>query len=184
MKNPMNTTAVERALQRLGECLDYHRDVELLLVGGAAGMLTGSLPATRTTTDCDVMVYIPPEAMSAVERAADLVGAEQGLPDHWLNSNVQLRVDALPVGWESRKIWVGTWGRLRVWAASRVDLIAMKVLAGRAQDLEDLGALRLRSDDVAFVRAYLKSLPGRGTPQAQIDEAMELLASLEIDDRE
>jgi hypothetical protein len=51
----MNTTAVERALKKLGERFSYHTEVELLLVGGAAGMLTGLLPPARTTTDCDVM---------------------------------------------------------------------------------------------------------------------------------
>jgi hypothetical protein len=39
----MNTTEVERTLELLGERLSYHTSVELLLVGGAAGVLTGVL---------------------------------------------------------------------------------------------------------------------------------------------
>lgn len=40
----MNTSLVESALTRLGDVFEYHRDVEVLLVGGAAGMLTGLFP--------------------------------------------------------------------------------------------------------------------------------------------
>jgi hypothetical protein len=45
----MDTTAVEQALEKLGARFTYHTGVDLLLVGGAAGMLTGVLPPARTT---------------------------------------------------------------------------------------------------------------------------------------
>lgn len=180
----MNATAVERAFEKLGERFSYHTEVELLLVGGAAGMLTGLLPPARTTTDCDVMAYVPEDAMGAVENAAEQVARELGLAATWLNSNVQLRRDALPDDWQTRRVWIGTWGQLRVFAVSRVDLIAMKVLAGRAQDLEDIRSMKLRPDDVEFVRRYLDGLPAKGTTPEQIAEAREVLQSLEVDDRE
>lgn len=47
MAESMNTSTVERALHRLGEVLEHHRDIEILLVGGAAGMLTGVLAPDR-----------------------------------------------------------------------------------------------------------------------------------------
>lgn len=176
----MNTSAIEKGLARLGEVLRYHREVEMLLVGGAAGMVTGVLPASRTTIDCDVMVYAPPDAMADVELAAAEVARELLLPPKWLNSDVQLRLDALPVGWMSRRIAVGVFGRLRVWAASRPDLIAMKVLAGRPQDLEDLKAMKVRADDVEFVRVFLDGLAKKGTTAGEIASARELLDALEI----
>lgn len=176
----LNASQVEHALQRLGESLVYHQDIEILLVGGAAGMVTGVLPASRTTTDCDVMVYIPPSAMAAVELAADLVASELQLAPRWLNSDVQIRLDALPDGWERRRILVGVYGRLRVSAVSRRDLIAMKVLAGRAQDLEDIISLRVRFDEAEFVRSYLDRLADKGTTQEQINDARLLLASLKL----
>lgn len=40
----MNTSAVEQALAALGRRFSFHGEVDLLLVGGAAGML----PASRT----------------------------------------------------------------------------------------------------------------------------------------
>lgn len=168
----------------LGERFSYHTEVELLLVGGAAGMLTGLLPRARTTTDCDVMAYVPEEAMGAVENAAEEVASELGLAATWLNSNVQIRRDALPDEWQSRRVWIGTWGQLRVFAVSRVDLIAMKVLAGRVQDLEDIRSMRPRPDDVEFVRRYLDGLRAKGTTPGQIAEAREVLESLEVHDSE
>ena len=62
----MNASKVEQALSTLGKRFSYHTEVELLLVGGAAGMLTGLLPPARTTTDCDVIAYVPEDAMGAV----------------------------------------------------------------------------------------------------------------------
>jgi len=182
MNTRMNTSTVERALIRLGEVLRYHQEVEVLLVGGAAGMLTGVLAPSRTTIDCDVMVYVPRHAMIAVETAADEVASELGLPAKWMNSDAQIRTDTLPDGWEQRKVFIGEFGKLRVFAVSRVDLIAMKVLAGRAQDLEDLRAMRMRSDDVAFVRAYLGLLAAKGTAREQIEDAMELIDSLKVNE--
>lgn len=147
-------------------------------------MVTGVLASTRVTSDFDVMDYVPKEAMPAVELAAEQVAKELGLAPNWLNSNVQLRVDALPDGWNQRKIPVGTYGRLRVYAASRPDLIAMKVLAGRDQDIEDLQAMRVRRDDVEFVHEYLDSLDSKGTKREQIEEARVLLESLEVHEHE
>lgn len=180
----MNTSTVEHALRRLGEFLEYHTEIELLLVGGAAGMITGLFGRGHVTTDCDVMKYNPEEAMGAVEQAAELVGNELGLAPDWLNSHVQLRADALPDGWKKRQVLVGVFGKLRVSAASRPDLIAMKVLAGRDQDIGDLQELRIREDDVEFVRRYLDTLAAKGTAQEQIDGAYELLDALELHDEE
>jgi hypothetical protein len=175
----MQAEVIERALALLGERLSYPSDIEILLVGGAAGMLTGQLAPTRTTIDCDVMAALPPDALSTVERAAQELSDEMGLAPNWLNSDVQLRRDALPTTWRSRRVLVGQWGRLRVLAISRLDLLAMKVLSGRPQDLEDIRAIGPTSDDLRFVREYLEALPDRGTLASEVDEARELLLALE-----
>lgn len=182
MPDRLTTPGIEAAFRRLGELTVYQRDIEILLVGGAAGMLTGVLPADRTTTDCDIMVYLPEEALSAVEMAAGRVARELDLPDRWLNSDVQIRRDTLPDGWRDRRIMVGVYGRLHIHAVSRPDLIAMKVLAGRPQDLEDLAALKPRPDELDFVAAYLKDLTSKGTHQEQIERARLILSTLEADD--
>ena len=184
MLDPMHTTIIEDALRLLGKRIEYQEQIEILLVGGAAGMLTNQLGQNRVTTDCDVMVYLPEHAMAVVELAAEQVAERLELSPTWLNSNVQLRADSLPDGWESRRIWIGDYGLLRVYAASRLDLIAMKVLAGRDQDLEDLDAMRVRQDEVPFVREFLDTLPEKGTHQYEIDAAYELLDSLDLHDEQ
>ena len=128
------------------------------------------------------MVYVPASAMGAIERAAEQVAKELGLAPNWLNSDVQMRRDTLPDDWRARRVWVGQYGPLRVFAASRIDLAAMKVVAGRAQDLEDLAAMKLQPEDGAFIRTYLHGLRGKGTPVQQIDDAMELLEALGIEE--
>lgn len=107
----MDAAAIELALRRLGARFTYPIDVELLLVGGAAGMLSGVLPRSRTTIDCDVMLASPDEALGPIEDAARAMASELGLPSSWLNSDVRLRRDALPRDWRSRRVWVGMWGR-------------------------------------------------------------------------
>lgn len=184
MPGEMNTSIVEAALLRLGNELGDQQDIEILLVGGAAAMITGLLPPSRTTIDCDVMVYLPSDMMARVERVAEKIAGDLDLAPNWLNSDVQIRLDALPEGWNQRKILVGIYTRLRVSAASRPDLIAMKVLAGRDQDIEDLQAMRVRRDDVDFVNTYLDKLAEKGTSLEQIKQARELLSALEIHDHE
>lgn len=179
MNEHLTNSTIEAAFRRLGELVDYHRDIEILLVGGAAGMVTGVLPAGRTTTDCDVMVYLPKEALAAVETAASQVADEMELAAHWLNSDVQLRRDALPDDWQSRRVLVGVYGQLGIYAVSRPDLIAMKVLAGRPQDLEDLATMKPRQDELDFVDAYLTGLVAKGTRREQIEDARLVLSTLD-----
>ncbi len=66
----MDISTLEKALRRLGEVLGDCRDIEMLVVGGAAGMITGLLPPSRVTTDCDIMAYMPEDALAQVELAA------------------------------------------------------------------------------------------------------------------
>ena len=73
---------------------------------------------------------------------------------------------------------------MNVCAANRIDLISMKVLAGRDQDIEDLDAMKVRTDDLDFVRAYLNKLTERGTKPEQIEEARLLLESLDRHDHD
>ncbi|MCA3004376.1 MAG: DUF6036 family nucleotidyltransferase [Planctomycetaceae bacterium] len=177
----MDGSALMDALAKVGERLAERDDgeVEIVLVGAAAGMLTGELPASRTTSDCDVMVLLPEEALGRLAIASEAVAADLGLPPTWLNTDVQLRRDALPEDWATRCHVVGQWGSLRVKAIGRWDLIAMKTLAGRAQDLADLRRLRPTAAEWRAVHAYLDALPARGTSQQEVAAARELAKRLE-----
>lgn len=187
----LDTPLLEAALKRVGEVLAGSGSrstrqpvkivpIEILVVGGAAGLLTGLLPPSRTTLDCDVMVYAPPTAWHAVEQAAHTVGRELGLPTSWLNSVAQMRIDSLPEGWQDRRILIGQFGRLHVWAISRVDLIAMKFIAHRAQDLEDLMWLKVKADDLGFVERFVQSLRGKRTPAREVEEAIEIIHDWQV----
>jgi len=176
----MTAQDLDSAIALLCERFDWHCDVEILIVGGAAGMLTGLLGPGRTTSDCDVIDYNPAASWTDVEMLAERLGKELGLPDRWFNSNVQMRMDCLPDGWKSRRQHVFRGNRLSVYAISRPDLIAMKFMAHRQNDMEDLDELDVRRDDIEFVRKYLQELPGKGTPQDQILEARAILDAWKI----
>jgi len=57
---------------------------------------------------------------------------------------------------------VGHFGRLTVYAAGRLDLIAMKFYAGRPQDIEDLIDLSPTPDERKFVREHIAQLGNGG----------------------
>jgi len=131
--------------------------VRLLVVGGVAGMLTKVLPADRTTTDCDVMDLVPADRWEAVRQAAAEVGRELGLKPTWLNQDSRAYQHYMPVGWQSRCVEVGLFGKLDVRVAQRADLIVAKVMgaAQRVQDREDLRFLKPTADELDRVDKQL-----------------------------
>ncbi len=180
MSNPFDVHHLDLALRRLGEIAAVKGvlEVDVLLVGGAAAMVTGLLPAERVTMDCDVMLARPADAMAILESAAERVSEELGLPPRWFNGDVQLRRDLLPDRWHERKVWVGMWGGLRVFAASRLDLIAMKLVAGRDQDIQDLHAMGIGRHDESFLRRHLASLAMTHHTASVVDDAIILLEAI------
>ncbi len=185
MRHEMNADEIEEGLRKVGHALDWPGTVEVLLVGGAAGLITGLLARGRTTIDCDVLAYTPANAWTRVEAAAEAVARELGFSPTWLNSDVQVRLspEMLPKGWQDRRVLVGRYGKLHVFAVSRADLIALKFLAHRDRDLQDLEALGVTRDDVKFVRGYLKHLLGSGEQGENIRGTQELVDGWKTVDR-
>ena len=157
-----------KALERTGRLLDWPDPVEILLVGGAAGMTTGLFDETRNTQDCDVMCCVPSEATNAIIEAATQVAQEMSISRTWLNTQVQ-QLNILPDGWHTRRQKVGDFGKLHIFAAGRLDLLAMKFYANRTIDREDIVMMKPRLDELAFVQTYLNMLrvPSR---QADLDQ--------------
>ncbi len=197
MTESLNIDILEQALRQVGENLPTGFEVKIIIVGGAAGMLTGILPVGRTTFDCDVILCEPTDRLAELENIASGVAEKLGLPPRWLNADVQLLFDALPRGWESRRVMVGYFssrtggdglerrsssaspsGSLMVWAVSRPDLIAMKFLAGRVQDIEDLQALAVSRDEFQFVRRYLDDQAALRHRSDDVSQAKLLLREL------
>jgi hypothetical protein len=170
---------VRQALESLGYRLPAGRVVDLLLVGGAGGMLAGRLPGHRTTADCDVMVCAPLEAWDDLKAAASEVATEFGLAETWMNDGARAFRDTLLPGWEDRRELVLEAGSLRVSVPGRVDFIAMKVFAGRAQDYEDLDALNVTTEEWAFVRKAIEYWTHDHWPDSRLREALATIDDLE-----
>ena len=175
----MRRTHILKALAWLGDRVEWEQPVEILLIGGAAGMITGQLAPDRTTLDCDVIDYTPAEAMQAVGIAARRVAQELGLPEGWLSSQAR-QLNILPDGWRNRRQHVGSFGKLRIYAVGRLDLLATKCYANRPEDREDILAMHPTGEELSFVRTYLTMLrvPSRQANLDQVESALRLVAAL------
>ena len=67
----LQTSDILKTLKETAEILHWDGEIiEILLIGGAAGMLSGQLSAHRVTQDCDVVNFRPEESQKAVLDAA------------------------------------------------------------------------------------------------------------------
>lgn len=158
-----------RALALVGEQLCADSMVEITIVGGAAGLLTGHLSPAVVTGDVDAILFKPPGEIEAVLEAAGVVGRALSLPPFWLNNDAGLFRSSLPAGWEDRRLPIGTFGRLQVYAISRIDLMVTKFVAHRPADREHIQDMKPTVDELAAVRQHLDDL-GRGTLSADDDK--------------
>lgn len=160
----MDDKEIKTALAAVGAELGVGKVIELLIVGGAAGLLNGELTGAYTTSDVDAMNVFPPNAWDQLQDAAAVVGLAMGLPANWLNSDARLFAASLPNDWKDRRIDGGLFGRLQVWIVGRLDLIAMKFYSHRPQDREHLLHMKVTASEREFVRQYLDILETTTSP--------------------
>jgi len=123
--------------------------LEITVCGGAAGILCHGL--RRGTLDIDVVQSLP--ALPATEAARRSVAEARGLGDGWLNDGAKGFVDYLPDGFMARRVPVGDhFARLRVFALARVDLLVMKLMAFRPEDIVDVLAMGIGGADIEVIR--------------------------------
>ena len=129
----MGRADLERAFTVLGDRL-ARRDVvaDLFVVGGAAMAL--AYDATRVTRDVDAM-FVPHGVVVEESRA---VAEELGLPPWWLNEQASVYVSGKE---DPGKRRVFDHPNLRIMVASPEHIFAMKALAARARDVDDLRSL-------------------------------------------
>ncbi|MHB8451883.1 MAG: DUF6036 family nucleotidyltransferase [Mycobacteriales bacterium] len=143
----LDREAIRAAFTRLGERL-AGRGIkgDIYVFGGAAMAL--AYDARRTTRDIDALF----EPHGAVIDEARAVAADLGLPDWWLNEQASSYV---AVGGDERAAKIFEHPGLRVSAASAEHLLAMKVLAARRRDADDIRILidELGITDLASVLA-------------------------------
>jgi len=159
--------------------IDPARIIELVLIGGAAGMLSGLLDPSRTTIDVDVITFAPHDAAAEVLHAARQIARERGLPENWLNNAAQFAGDTLPEGWMGRRVLIAKHGRLHLYSVSRFDLIAMKLVAGRPQDVEDLQTLGVTALEAARLQHHFDTWRHDHWPASALREARALLRTLQ-----
>ncbi|MFL6074571.1 MAG: DUF6036 family nucleotidyltransferase [Mycobacteriales bacterium] len=133
---------IEDAFRRLGDRL-HRRGVvaDIYVFGGAAMAL--AYDSRRATRDVDA-VFVPHGVVLEEARA---VADELGLPSWWLNEQASAYVSRAD---DQRRRHIFDHPGLRVSTASAEHLLAMKVLAGRRRDYEDIRVL-LRELDLATV---------------------------------
>lgn len=143
----LDRAAIEDAFRRLGDRLVQRGVIaDIYIFGGAAMAL--AYDARRATRDIDA-VFKP---HGVVLKEAWAVADELGLPRWWLNEQASAYVAP---GGDAAAPRVFDHPGLRVSAASPEHLLAMKVLAARRRDTEDISYLikRLQLSSVAEVLA-------------------------------
>lgn len=129
----LDRTAIERAFRLLGDRLARRGVIaDLYVIGGAA--MAMAYDAKRATRDIDA-VFQPHGVVLDEARA---VATELGLPPWWLNEQASIYVAP---GGDPTALRVFSHPGLRVSAASPEHLLAMKVLAARRRDTEDIRLL-------------------------------------------
>jgi hypothetical protein len=129
----LDRAAIEDAFRRLGDRLSSRGIVaDLYIFGGAAMAL--AYDARRATRDIDAVFQ--PHGVVLEEAAA--VARDLGLPQWWLNEQASVYVAP---GGDPAAPRVFDHPGLRVSAASPEHLLAMKVLAARRRDADDIRLL-------------------------------------------
>lgn len=129
----MNKQDIEKYLRMLGYELQQRQVTgEILLAGGAVMLL--KVQNREVTKDIDA--YFPPKQAEVIREAAKVVADREGLAYNWINDAVEGFFYTQPPTEE----WAEYPG-LRVYLTSLDYLFAMKVVAGRPQDIDDIKAL-------------------------------------------
>jgi predicted nucleotidyltransferase len=124
---------LERAFTALGERLVRRNVVaDVFVVGGAAMAL--AYDATRVTRDVDATFVPHGIVLEEAQRVAD----DLGLPRWWLNEQASVYISGKN---DPGKRRVFDHPGLRVMAASPNHVFAMKALAARQRDIDDLRLL-------------------------------------------
>jgi predicted nucleotidyltransferase len=131
MSEPLlDRAAIENALGRLGDRLAKRGVIaDVYIFGGAAMAL--AYDARRATRDIDAVFH----PHGVVQEEARAVAEELGLPTWWLNEQASVYVAP---GGDAAAARVFDHPGLRVSAASPEHLLAMKVLAARRRDADDI----------------------------------------------
>src|SRR6266702_3894400 len=178
----MKSQEIEQYLAELGAELKsqgIEKPVRILMIEGAYMMLLANAP--RTTDDIDIFWLEEGEefqkARLAMRDGVQTIASKYTLPSNWFNYLTQMLIYdkiIMPRG----KLWK-RYGPLHVYAAPKQYMLALKILAGRDQDLADCRILlpqthiRTRQQAQRVLNRYI-------LPEAQQDEAETIASSLDV----
>lgn len=132
----MDKGELMEALQRLDKRLSS--PIDIVLIGGAAMIL--HFGASRATRDIDVLVLSGD--LAELRHAAKTVAQEHNLPEDWLSDAGKGFADIFPPDFYHRLVPLEfEFQHLRLYVLGRPEQAAMKIVALREQDLEDLELL-------------------------------------------
>ncbi|MXY25115.1 MAG: nucleotidyl transferase [Acidobacteria bacterium] len=134
MSGPLDRERLVKLFDELSAELRFSRTrAQIYIVGGAAMSL--AFDRERTTRDVDARIDAGhPRLVEAVRK----VGRRHGLGDTWLNDEA---TTATPRAADGRAETVYQSRHLTVTGASAKHLLAMKLLAARGKDREDIAVL-------------------------------------------
>lgn len=178
----MQAQEIEHYLAELGAALQSQgitKPVRMLLIGGAYMMLLASAP--RTTDDVDIFWMEEGEdfqkARQALRDGVQAIASKYALPPNWFNYLTQMLIYdkiIMPRG----KLWK-RYGPLHVYAPPKEFVFALKLLAGRDQDLADCRVL-LPQIRIRTRRQAQRVLDRYLLPETQQEEAETIASSLDV----
>ena len=134
----MNKQDIEKYLRMLGqELLQRQVTGEILLTGGA--VMLRKVQNREVTKDIDA--YFNPKHAEIIREAIKTIADKEGLPSDWINDGVK--------GFFYTQPPVEQWAEfpgLRIYTPTLDYLLAMKLVAGRPQDIGDIKALARELD--------------------------------------
>ena len=158
----LDRAGIEDAFRRLGDRLAKRGVVADIYVFGGAAMAL-AYDSRRATRDVDALF----KPHGVVLEEARRVAAEIGLPDWWLNEQASSYVTP---GGDPSPSRVFNHPGLRVFAASPEHLLAMKALAARPRDAQDIKQLIevLDLHSVSDVLALVRNVFPEEEPPARL----------------
>lgn len=155
---PLNASQMKIALKELDLLLD--RKLTLIVGGGGAMLLAHSFPLT--TFDIDAV----PKGLSTIELSAlaAKVGRKLNISPDWLNTWYSSFTYVLPTDYEDRLVSVFKGQHLTVLALGAIDLLVMKVFAGRQKDIPHVRALIRAGADTDMVFDRIDELAKKKIP--------------------
>lgn len=117
---------------------------DIVIIGGAAMILHYN--AARATNDVDILLLRG--GKNELQKAMKLISEEHGLPENWINDAAKGFADILLPDFYHRLVSLD-YGlkNIRLYVLGISEQVAMKIVALREQDLEDLDILLPRMDE-------------------------------------